>query len=229
MQFLDTVTQSLNKVDKLAAEVAVVAKESAVVEESFQESEDEFAPELLETAEAVEALALRLGDWRGGGGEEEGETKFTDPAEAAGGGDGEPADGGASAGAVAGPVGLAGQLDGILAELRRQEGVTAQAVRHAGQAQSEAAEEAVPYTMPHQYPLQLNLTMCSQCNSAPVHSRSFLLLPGLTRYKTSPPLSSTAGRHHHRYVPSLKPLKASQRNTSKLLKLSCRGNSVATV
>ena len=66
MQFLETVAEKLNKVDQLAAEVAVVsAKDNPGENKREDEDELELNPEAIETADAIERLASRLGDWGG--------------------------------------------------------------------------------------------------------------------------------------------------------------------
>jgi|AntAceMinimDraft_5_1070358.scaffolds.fasta_scaffold05860_1 hypothetical protein len=83
MQFLESVAQKLNTVDRLAAEVAVVAAKEKVdavrhraADNEKGEGDLELYPEAIESADAVEALASRLGfvvDGEGEEGEGEGE------------------------------------------------------------------------------------------------------------------------------------------------------------
>ena len=131
MQFLESVAEKLNKVDQLAAEVAVVAAKDKVREkedEGEEDASDELNPEAMETADAIEALAARLGDW-------DAEVDDHDAKSARDGGD----VGGDSGDGVSG---TRSELTRLLSELRQQEAETAEAVRLQEEAVAELAEDA---------------------------------------------------------------------------------------
>ena len=164
MQFLETVAEKLNKVDQLAAEVAVVsAKDNPGENKREDEDELELNPEAIETADAIERLASRLGDWGGAQPRQRKEYYHDDGEEV-----GAPGGGGTGEGDEIAPrplllvdgesppwsdpaassldptnpaVAARLRLNAVLSELRRQETETSEAVQRHEEVVREAVEE----------------------------------------------------------------------------------------